>query len=77
MSEKFDQFSLNFGHVILLRPVRVYGNDGVVIFITHLSSPKHGHTSGGSGRGTRRGGGRGRAGRDADRTIRPGDKRSS
>ena len=33
----FDQFDLNFGliiYVLPLRPVRVYGNDGVFIFFT-------------------------------------------
>ena len=42
----------------------------------NLSSPKPGHTTGGSGRGgARRGGGagRGRAAQDADGTARPGD----
>ena len=43
-----------------------------------LSNPKHGHTTRKSGRGcARRGGGagQGRAGRDADGSVRPGDKR--
>ena len=38
----------------------------------HLSSPKPGHTTGGSGRGARRDGGAG-----SGRTVRPGDKRPS
>ena len=36
---KFDQFDLNLGqiiYVLLLRPVRVSGNEGVVIFITQF-----------------------------------------
>ena len=36
----FDQFDVNIGQTIysyVLRPVRVYGNDGVVIFPTQFS----------------------------------------
>ena len=46
----------------------------------HLSNPKLGHTTGGSGCGAvRQGGGaeRGRAGQDADGMVRPGDNRPS
>ena len=46
--------------------------------ISHQSNPKPGHTSGRSGRGgTRRGGraGRSRAGLDGDRSVRPGNNR--
>ena len=50
----------------------------IYIYIHTLSSPKHGHTKGGSRRdGARRGGGagRGRAGRDADGFVRPENDR--
>ena len=36
----FDQFDLNFVHIVyvlLLRPVRVYGDEGVFIFFTKFS----------------------------------------
>ena len=52
-----------------------------VFSIPDLSNPKPGHTTGGSGRGGARrrgsGAGRGRVGRDADGSIRPGDDRPS
>ena len=48
--------------------------------VIHLSNPKHGHTTGGSGPGGAWWGGaarRGWAGQDADGSVRPGDNRPS
>ena len=65
-------------HTCIQRCIYIHIHTDMHAFIhTHLSSPKPGHTTGGSGRGARRGGGVGWAGRDADRTVRPGDRRPS